>query len=280
MSWGPLLIEGPKDNFGSASPDIRIIDLQPLNASVADETTEPGSADDAGASDTVPPEHGSGWRLSRHAPLAAALAFAVALGAVAGAAATSSLIRPPAPNPTTAVIAAAAANRALQDSVAQLGNELATLKAGIVSAQRSTATQLGKLTEHLDRVDKAQAEPTAKLARLQDGIDRLEHRQQQVAAVAPAPSPDITGSVAPPKEEAKPPVAEGWRLRDFYAGRAVVQSRNGSLFEVGPGSNLPGLGKVETVKRENGQVVVTARNGVIAGSFEQRRPPYYLPYRY
>ena len=65
--------------------------------------------------------------------------------------------------------------------------------------------------------------------------------------------------MTPPKEESKPPVAEGWRLRDFYAGRAVVESRNGTLFEVGPGSNLPGLGRVETIKRENGKVVVVTR---------------------
>ena len=59
-----------------------------------------------------------------------------------------------------------------------------------------------------------------------------------------------------PKEESKPQIAEGWRLRDFYDGRAIVESRNGTLFRVGPGSNVPGLGRVETIKRENGKVVV------------------------
>src|SRR6185437_10602556 len=108
-------------------------------------------------------------------------------------------------------------------------------------------------------------------------IDRLDHRQQQ-AAVTPAP--EATGSVTPPKEESKPPVAEGWRLRDFYTGRAVVQSRNGTLFEVGPGSNLPGLGKVESIKRENGKVVVLTHSGMIVASLEVRRVPYYPPYRY
>ena len=54
-------------------------------------------------------------------------------------------------------------------------------------------------------------------------------------------------------------MAEGWRLLDFYAGRAVVENRNGTLFEVGPGSNLPGLGRVEAVKREDGKIVVVTR---------------------
>jgi len=137
---------------------------------------------------------------------------------------------------------------------------------------------MGKLTERLDRTEKAQAEPVAKLAKMTETIDRLEKRQQQAATVAPAGS-DITGSIQPPKEESRPPVAEGWRLVDFYQGRAVVESRNGMLFEVGPGSNLPGLGKVETIKRDNGRLVVVAKNGIITALSEARRPPY-VPYRY
>jgi hypothetical protein len=78
------------------------------------------------------------------------------------------------------------------------------------------------------------------------------------------------------KQDGKPPALEGWRLRDFYAGRAVVESRNGTLFEVGPGSSLPGLGKVEAIKRDNGRVVVVTASGTIEAALEPRRqtPPY------
>ena len=82
------------------------------------------------------------------------------------------------------------------------------------------------------------------------------------------------------RAQAKPPVVDGWRLRDFYAGRAVLESRSGELYEVGPGSNLPGLGKVETIKRGDGRVVVVTPKGIITAAVEQRRAPYYLPYRY
>jgi hypothetical protein len=169
---------------------------------------------------------------------------------------------------------AANANRALQDSVAQLSSELATLKTGIASAQRSTSTQFGKLVERLDRTEKAQAEPVGKLAKILESIDRLEQRQQHAAAPAPVPAPEVTGSVTP-KEEPRPQVAEGWRLRDFYDGRAVVESRNGMQFRVGPGSNVPGLGRVETIRRENGKVVVVTASGIITASLEPRRPNYY-----
>ena len=108
-------------------------------------------------------------------------------------------------------------------------------------------------------------------------LDRLERRTAS-AALPHAPAPDITGSVTSiEKQQAKPPVLEGWRLRDFYAGRAVVESRNGTLFEVGPGSNLPGVGQVETIKRVDGKVVVTTPNGIITASLEPPRRPALSP---
>jgi len=263
-SGAPLLLGGPKPSIES-SDSAAIIELEAVQENASAEPAEP--------SETIAPEQGSHRRLPAYAPLAAAIVFAAALGAVAGAATTASLLRDPSP---PADVMAANANRALQDSVAQLGSELATLKAGIASAQRNTSTQFGKLAERLDRAEKAQAEPVGKLAKLQESIDRLEQRQQHAAApvAASVPAPEVTGSVAP-KEEPRPQVAEGWRLRDFYDGRAIVEGRNGMLFRVGPGSNVPGLGRVEAIKHENGKVVVVTASGIIAASLEPRRPSYY-----
>jgi hypothetical protein len=262
QSGAPLLLGGPK---ASTEPcdSAAIIELEAVRESASAGPTE--------SSETIAPEQGSHRRLPAYAPLAAAIVFAAALGAIAGAATTSSLMRDSSP---PADMIAANANRSLQDSVAQLSSELSTLKAGIASAQRSASTQFGKLAERLDRTEKAQAEPVGKLAKIQESIDRLEQRQQHAAAPVAAPAPEVTGSVAA-KEEARPQVVEGWRLRDFYDGRAVVEGRNGMLFRVVPGSNVPGLGKVETIKRENGKVVVVTASGIIAASLEPRRPNYY-----
>ena len=258
-SGAPLLLEGPKSSTES-SGSAPIIELEAVHESASSESPEP--------SETIAAEQHSHWRLPSYAPIAAAIVFAVALGAIAGAATTSSLLRDTSP---PADMVAANANRALQDSVAQLTTELTTLKTSIAGAQRNSSTQFGKIAERLDRTEKAQAEPVGKLSKLQESIDRLEQRQQQHAA---APAPEVTGSVTP-KEESKPQVAEGWRLRDFYDGRAVVESRNGMQFRVGPGSNVPGLGRVETIRRENGKVVVVTASGIIAASLEPRRPTYY-----
>ena len=112
-------------------------------------------------------------------------------------------------------------------------------------------------------------------------LDRLERRPAAAPPVVAAP--EVTGSTTVEKQQGKPPVAEGWRLREFHAGRALVESRSGELYDVGPGSNLPGLGKVETIKREDGRVVVVTPKGIIVSSLDQprRSPPYFYPaFRY
>ncbi len=211
----------------------------------------------------------------QYAPIAASLALAAALGALAGAAATFSFA---APTPTPAAQSAAVEETiALKNTVAQLGRELATLKAGIDAVGRGTAAQFKTFAERFDRAEKAQVEPAAKLAKIFESLDRLERR-------ATAATPDVTGAVTTvEKHQAKPPALEGWKLVDIYAGRVVLASRAGQLYEIRPGSNLPGVGKVEQIKREDGRIVVVTANGNITAAIEQRRPqpqPYYAPYRY
>ena len=297
----PLPVDAPaivsKPQAASEAPDIDISliwsFIGPEKPAAAAEAPAAASADAEPATTEATVLSVSRWRLPTYAPLAAGIALAVAASVVAGAAVTSALVH----DSSTATASVASETRALQATVAQLNSELTALKAGLGNAQRTTTAQMGKLTERLDRAERAQAEPAAKLARLTETVDRLEKRQQQAAALpspaltaapavtaaAPAAAladPDITGTTLAYKEESRPPVAEGWRLRDFYQGRAVVESRNGMLFEVGPGSNLPGLGKVETIKRENGRLVVVAKNGIITAMSEPRRPPGVIPYRY
>ena len=60
----------------------------------------------------------------------------------------------------------------------------------------------------------------------------------------------------------------------------MLESRSGALFEVGPGSNLPGVGKVETIKRVDGKVVVTTPKGIIASALDPPRRPHFLPQGY
>ena len=78
-----------------------------------------------------------------------------------------------------------------------------------------------------------------------------------MAAAAPV-SPEITGSIT----RGKLPVANDWVLWRVRNGRALVQG-NGGYFEVVPGSQLPGLGLVQRIVKEDGRWMVLTRNAVI-----------------
>jgi hypothetical protein len=224
--------------------------------------TKPASTDDGGA-ETPPVAAAAPSGTPRYARLAASVALAAALGAFAGAGAVAGLqilavptveaAAPPIASPSPSILEASLtdATERLQETVQRLqrdiaalkSQDIAALKSDLAAAQRSASAQLGKLTETLDRLEKRAAKA----------------------------APEVTGSVTAvakqqPKQETKPPAAEGWRLRDFYAGRAVVESPGGRLFDIRAGSNLPGLGRVEGIKREAGHVVVVTRNGTIAAS--------------
>ena len=58
------------------------------------------------------------------------------------------------------------------------------------------------------------------------------------------------------------PVVEGWVLRDVTDGLAVVQGRQG-IYEVVPGDPLPGVGRVDAIRRQDGRWVVVTSRGLI-----------------
>ncbi len=126
--------------------------------------------------------------------------------------------------------------------------------------------------ERFDRAERAQADPTAKLAKISETIDKLEKRIATLpttTAAAATQANDITGTVSPrpaPETKAppKPPILEGFVLRRVYDGVALVESRMG-VVELVPGAPLPGGGRVEDIKREDGRwVVVTSRGLIVA----------------
>ena len=112
-----------------------------------------------------------------------------------------------------------------------------------------------------------QAEPAAKLARIAEALDRLEKKNAMAAASAAA-SPETTGTIpsaAPAASEAKSSdkVLQDWIVREARGGRALIENRHGGMFDITTGSVLPGLGRVESVKRQEGQWVVVTAHGTI-----------------
>jgi hypothetical protein len=59
--------------------------------------------------------------------------------------------------------------QALKASVAQLATDLGALRTGVDQSSKLTTAHFGKVTDRLDRAERAQAEPAAKLSRLGQG---------------------------------------------------------------------------------------------------------------
>jgi hypothetical protein len=141
--------------------------------------------------------------------------------------------------------------------------ELAALKANLDSAIHNTSSQFAKIADRLDHVEHAQIDPATKIAHIADTVDRLDKRS--------AAAPETTGTIAagqPPAAEPKLPdrILADWIVRGVRGGRALVFNRYGGVFDVASGNILPGLGRVETIKREDGEwIVVTARGVITSG---------------
>jgi hypothetical protein len=214
----------------------------------------------------------------RFGAMAAVVALATVAGALGGALATAGVGKLMAGDSAQASTQASEKDNALETSVARLDAEIVALKAGLEHNSKTTTGQLNKASDRLDKVEKAQAEPAAKLAKLSETVDKLRAAQPTTAAAAPAAAKDITGSIpqqvaavtppasapaAPPKPEmARLPTVEGWILRDVANGSALIESRRG-MYEVYAGDPIPGLGRVDAIRKQDGRWVVVTSKGLI-----------------
>lgn len=206
-------------------------------------------------------------RSLRFALLAASVASAAALGSFVGSLSAAGVTRlwPGAAESSAAV----AANALPATAKAELG-ELSALRAGLDNATRAANGQFAKLADRLDRAERVQIESATKLAHVADSMDGLEKKMTALAAAA---APATTGSIAAsppapaPQSAADAKLADkvlpDWIVQDVRGGRALVENSRGALFNVAAGSFLPGLGRVETVKRQDGQWIVVTARGLI-----------------
>jgi hypothetical protein len=177
---------------------------------------------------------------SRFLALAASVAFAAAFGSFIGSVSGSGLVRfldPVAPASSMQTTTDAARETKLELA------ELSAIKTSLDSTSRSTSTQLVKLSDRLDKLDQRSAsiETTGSIA---------------TASAAPAAAPP-----AAPKISDR--ILQDWIVQDVQNGRALLQSRYGAMFDVGEGSTLPGVGRVDSIKRQDGQWLVLTERGTI-----------------
>lgn len=200
--------------------------------------------------------------------IAAVVALAALAGAIGGALATGSL------GQGNAGGTAVAHNAGLEAAVARIDADILALKASVEQNARLGVTQFNKTSDRLEKVEKAQGEPAAKLARLSEEVGKLR-AAQAAAPASTSVAKDITGSIAPPAatapqaqavtakaEVGRLPTVSGWVLREVGRGSALIESRRG-LFEVFAGDPIPGLGRVDAIRKQDGRWVVVTSKGLI-----------------
>jgi hypothetical protein len=202
---------------------------------------EPESATDA-AQENAPA------RVSRFTMLAACLALSAAFGGMIGALGAYAFTRPqPAPEIT---LAGSEEIAALKENLIQARVDLAALKTIIEAGARSANTQFTKVTERIERIERTSAEPAARLTKAAENLERISRAE-------------FTGGITPPQPVGIPTRLEGWVLRDVRHGTAVLEGRAG-VIEVEQGDIIPGVGRIEAIRKQDGRWVVVTTKGSIA----------------
>lgn len=220
---------------------------------------------------------------ARFGLLAACVAIAASFGAIAGSLSVAKLqpmFAAPPPPPVQIVQPAPKDNadelKALKDTVTQLrsatralNEQVAALKNTVNASNNATNTQITKLSETIDRVEKSQAEQrraattttstTAAVAQRQAAADVTGSIAAKPAAQQPSQQPAADAQAA-----LRQSVVQGWVLRRVYDGAALIEGRDG-IIEVEPGEIAPGLGRIEGIKRQDGRWVVVTSRGLVIG---------------
>ncbi|MBR0929546.1 hypothetical protein JQ561_23305 [Bradyrhizobium diazoefficiens] len=221
------------------------------------------------------PREAAGKR--RLSAMAAVVAIAASVGAISGALATAGMMHFASPAQAPVQVADTSA---LDVSVARIDADLVALKANVEHSAKTGVSQFNRANDRLDKLEKAQGEPLAKIAKLSEAVDKLRATPPAAPAqAAAAPAKETTGSIAPtqvataaaapapvaaaPKTEVgRLPTVEGWRLRNAANGGALIEGRDG-LYEVYPGDPIPGVGRVDAIRRQDGRWVVVTSKGLI-----------------
>ena len=77
---------------------------------------------------------------------------------------------------------------------------------------------------------------------------------------APAAAPP---AAAPAADASRARVIDGWTVRHVSRGVAVIQGRRMGAIEVEAGDIVPGVGRIKSIRRQDGRWIVLTSNGMI-----------------
>lgn len=248
----------PSDLSAGADTPVAI-DLEPI-ASVT-HWTSPNAQGGTKAgfswhSESKPGATARWWKAPRFPHLAAAIALALAGGALAGSLGTLWITRA---DQNEQALARNETNQ-LKSAVERLNSDFTAVRSSVESSSRGVSTQFARLTERMDKVERAQTEPVTKIAKINETLERLDRRTRDLPDLLPVP--ERFSAPVPIKEIPRVSIVPRWVVRSVYDGMALIQGRIG-LIEVEVGDPLPGGGRVEAIRRQDGRWVVVTSKGLI-----------------
>ena len=185
--------------------------------------------------------------------------------------------------PAQSNVAANTEIRNLRETVAQLRKQMSGvsenldgLRTAVDQSSKATNDRFGRFAENLDRIERVSSSSTVKLDKLAQAqvpaptpapaTVQSQPSPQQGSMMASVAAPEFTGSVSPSERAPAPrKVIKGWSVRQAYEGIAILQGPNG-VIEAVLGQQVPGLGRIEEIRSENGRLVVESSGGVIYSS--------------
>ena len=189
--------------------------------------------------------------------------------------------------PAQSNVAASVEIRNLRETVPQLRKQISgvsenldSLRTAVDQSSKVTNDRFGRFAENLDRIERVSSSSTAKL----DKLAQVQAQASAPAAVQPQPvaqqgpmmasaaAPEFTGAVPAP-ERASPPrkTIKGWSVRQAYEGIAILQGPSG-VIEAVLGQQVPGLGRIEEIRSENGRLAVDLSGGGVVYSSRKAMP--------
>jgi hypothetical protein len=174
-----------------------------------------------------------------------------------------------------------ASDPTIEERLAQLGEEITEVKADIKRLQTGLETaswrdevgtfranfantdiELSKLRASLDERDESRRHAIADLSRR---LDRLEH-----VVAANEETGSISGSALRHRARPAHSGVAGWSVQDGQFDHAVIAGQGGR-YAVWPGTVVPGLGRVVSVRERGGRWVVVTDKGTITQEREASR---------
>ena len=149
--------------------------------------------------------------------------------------------------------ASAASQAAARDNTASVPQAVGAINAAAPPAGVASRQEASR--QEASRTEPVRTEPSRTEA------SRTEPGRTD-SARAEAARAEAARAEAARAETNKPKVVEGWVLRDVGRGGALIEGRGG-LYEVYAGDPVPGLGKVDAIRKQDGRWVVFTTKGLV-----------------